>query len=149
LLLILRPTVAFTEIDWHEFAIVQTIEFTGADTVTELPLPMTIQQMESRALAERRMAAMVMEDTAEDFERAKESVAAREAADLVQKQSDAEAMEVQRQLQRDAEERAREESRARELHAKNLDGAGPMRIKTDYVPKSKSSPNPHHTRDFY
>ena len=36
------------------------------------------------------------------------------------------------------EEKAREELRAREVQAKNLEGAGQMKIRKDYVPKSKS-----------
>ncbi|PVG00197.1 hypothetical protein CPB86DRAFT_805903 [Serendipita vermifera] len=128
--------IAFAEIDWHEFAIVQTIEFTGADMATELPVPMTIQQMESRALAEKRMTAMVMEDTAQEFERVKEAAAAQAAALAVQQQQESESLELQQRRQREAEEQAREEQRARELQAKNLEGAGPMKIRHDYVPKT-------------
>lgn len=131
------PPVAFAEIDWHEFAIVQTIEFTATDAVTELPVPMTIQQMESRALAEKRMTAMVMEDAAEDFERVKEAAAVQAAALAAQEQANAESSEVQQRKQRDAEVQAMEELRARELQAKNMDGVGPMKIRNNYVQKSK------------
>jgi splicing factor 3A subunit 1 len=102
--------------------------------VTELPVPMTVQQMEARSLAEKRMAAMVIDDTAEEFERAKEATAAQAAAALAaQKES---STEVAAALERKREEQAREEQRAREL-AKNLEGAGPMKIRNDYVPKSE------------
>jgi splicing factor 3A subunit 1 len=116
---------------------VQTIEFTGADLATELPVPMTLQQMESRALAEKRMTAMVMEDTAQEFERVKEAAAAQAAALAAQQQQESESLEQQQRRQREAEEQAREEQRARELQAKNLEGAGPMKIRHDYIPKSK------------
>ncbi|TFY81966.1 hypothetical protein EWM64_g2042 [Hericium alpestre] len=67
---------AFAEIDWHDYAIVQTIEFTAADAASELPPPMSVQEVESMTLAQKRMAAMVMESSAEDVEahRAKRDV---------------------------------------------------------------------------
>lgn len=132
--------VAFAEIDWHEFAIVQTIEFTQSDAVTELPAPMTIQQMEERTLAEKRMAAMIMEDAQPELDalRARESadVARNEEAEMEQS-DDEEAAEIRQRKKKEEEERAREEARARELQAKNLEHGGPMKIRKDYVPKSK------------
>lgn len=128
--------VAFAEIDWHEFAIVQTIEFTAADSNTALPAPMTIEEMESRALAEKRMTAMIMEDTAPDFERAREAAAAQAAKEAAIDKSEEE-VERQQRKQWEEEERAREEKRARDLQARNLDGAAPMKIRKDYVAKSK------------
>jgi splicing factor 3A subunit 1 len=98
---------------------------------------MTIQQMESRALAEKRMTAMVMEDTAEEFERLKEAAVQQAAILAAQQEVDAESDEVRLRKQREAEEQAREELRARELQARNMDGAGPMKIRNDYVQKSK------------
>lgn len=98
---------------------------------------MTIQQMESRALAEKRMTAMVMEDTAEEFERLKEAAAQEAAILAAQQEANAESDEVRLRKQREAEEQAREELRARELQARNMDGAGPMKIRNDYVQKSK------------
>ena len=74
--------VAFAEIDWHDYAIVQTIEFTAADATSELPPPMSVQEVESMTLAQKRMAAMIMETTAEDVEahRARQAAADAEAA---------------------------------------------------------------------
>lgn len=118
--------IAFAEIDWHEFAIVQTIEFTAADANTELPVPMTIEQMEARALEEKRMTAMVMVDTAEEFERAKE------AATVAMQQQE----EEQRRRIAEQEDEIREQLRMEEVQAKNIEGAGPMKIRHDYVPKT-------------
>ena len=42
--------VAFAEIDWHDYAIVQTIEFTAADANSELPAPMSVQEVENMTL---------------------------------------------------------------------------------------------------
>ncbi len=72
--------VAFAEIDWHDYAVVQTIEFTAADAPAELPPPMSVEKM---TLAQKRMAAMVMETTAEDVEAHRARWATAEAAAAV------------------------------------------------------------------
>ena len=141
-------TVAFAEIDWHDYAIVQTIEFTAADANSELPPPMSVQEVENMTLAQKRMAAMVMETTAEDVEahRARQAAAEAEAAaavggvgmggdiDGMMEQSGDEDAEAQhRKLEE--EERAREIERAMVLQASSVNAAGPMKIRTDYIPK--------------
>ncbi|KZT28566.1 hypothetical protein NEOLEDRAFT_1175869 [Neolentinus lepideus HHB14362 ss-1] len=140
--------IAFAEIDWHEYAIVQTIEFTAVDTNAELPPPMSIQDVESMTLAQKRMAAMIMETTAEDVEahRARQAAAEAEAAaavggagagaadDDAMEESDDEDGENRERKRREEEERRREEERARAIQASSLE-AGTMKIRTDYVPK--------------
>ncbi|KDQ59456.1 hypothetical protein JAAARDRAFT_191976 [Jaapia argillacea MUCL 33604] len=140
--------IAFAEIDWHDYAIVQTIEFTAADVQAELPPPMSVQEVENMTLAQKRMAAMVMENTAEDVEahRAKQAAAEAEAAaavgaageadgDAAMEESDDEDGEAQQRKRREDEERRREEERARAIQASSLEAGGPMKIRTDYVPK--------------
>ncbi|KAL6309126.1 Pre-mRNA splicing factor PRP21 like protein-domain-containing protein [Sparassis latifolia] len=141
--------IAFAEIDWHDYAIVQTIEFTAADAASELPPPMSVQEVESMTLAQKRMAAMIMETTAEDVEahRARQAAAEAEAAaavggagaggedGAVMEESDDEDREVQERKRREEEERVRELERARAIQASSLDAGAPMKIRTDYVPK--------------
>ncbi|KAF5386756.1 hypothetical protein D9615_001817 [Tricholomella constricta] len=141
--------IAFAEIDWHDYAIVQTIEFTVADANSELPPPMSVQEVENMTLAQKRMAAMIMENTAEDVEahRARQAAAEAEAAaavggagiggddDAAMEESDEETEDVQRKQKREEEERAREIARAQALQASSVNTAGPMKIRTDYVPK--------------
>jgi len=100
---------------------------------------MTIHQMEERTLAEKRMAAMIMEDAQPDLEalRAKESAdVAKHEEEMMEESDDEEAAEIRQRKKKEEEERAREEARARELQAKNLEHGGPMKIRKDYVPKS-------------
>ncbi|KAI6039005.1 Pre-mRNA splicing factor PRP21 like protein-domain-containing protein [Pisolithus marmoratus] len=152
---------AFAEIDWHDYAIVQTIEFTAADTNTELPPPMSLQEVENMTLAQKRMAAMVMENTADEIEahRARQAAAEAEAAaavgsagvgvvtavddldeeDAAMEESEDEDEEVQRK-KREEEERIKELERAKAIQA-SANVAGPMKIKTDYVPKLGSKKN--------
>lgn len=145
--------VAFAEIDWHDYAIVQTIEFTAADATSELPPPMSVQEVENMTLAQKRMAAMIMETTAEDVEahRARQAAAEAEAAaavggaggaeeeETVMEESDDEDQEAEERQRREEEERRKEVERARAIQASSLDAGGPIKIRTDYVPKRECS----------
>jgi len=140
---------AFAEIDWHDYAIVQTIDFTVADANSELPPPMSVQEVENMTLAQKRMAAMVMENTVGEIEAHKAKLAAAEAEaaaavggvgtavaedeDFAMEQSDDEDEEAQQRKKKEEEERARELERARAIQSNA--SAGPMKIRTDYVPK--------------
>ena len=145
--------VAFAEIDWNDCAIVQTIKFTAADANSELPPPMSVQEVENRTLAQNRMAGMIMEDTSGDVEalRAQQAAAEAEAAaavggagvadddgDAAMEQSDDEDEGAQARKWCEAEEREREIEHARAIQASSINTAGPMKIRTDYVPKRES-----------
>ena len=146
--------VAFAEIDWHDYAIVQTIEFTAADASAELPPPMSVQEVENMTLAQKRMAAMVMETTVEDVEahRARQAAAEAEAAaavssagggaaveaaddDVMMEESDDEDTDASERKKKEEEERQKELERARAIQASSLEAGAPMKIRTDYVPK--------------
>ncbi|KAK7466901.1 SF3a splicing factor complex subunit [Stygiomarasmius scandens] len=138
--------IAFAEIDWHDYAIVQTIEFTVADATSELPPPMSLQEVENMTLAQKRMAAMIMENTAEDIEahRAKQAAAEAEAAAAVgnaggTNKDDETAME-ESDDEDDADERNRLAEQERQKEAERAralasNATGPMKIKNDYVAK--------------
>lgn len=144
LLTFYQNVVAFAEIDWHDYAIVQTIDFTGADAASELPPPMSVQEVENMTLAQKRMAAMIMETTAEEVEavRARQAAedveAAKNAAgkdDEAMDESDDEDKEIQERKKREEDERKRELDRARAIQASSQEAGGPIKIKADYVPK--------------
>ncbi|KAG8984813.1 SF3a splicing factor complex subunit [Tulasnella sp. JGI-2019a] len=130
---------AFSEIDWHDFAIVQTIDFTAADASSELPPPMSIAEVESMTLAQKKMAAMIMDDTAPEVEaiRAAQAVAdagAAEDAEMV----DSAAVEA---AARAEAEKQREEEEADRAKAVQAMSSAPMKIRKDYVPKSLAARN--------
>ena len=50
-------------------------------------------------------------------------------------ESDDEDEEAKERRRRDEEERQREMERARAIQATSMDASGPMKIRTDYVPK--------------
>lgn len=136
--------MAFVEIDWHDYAIVQTIEFTAVDANSELPPPMSVQEVENMTLAQKQMAAMIMENTVNDVEshQARQAAAKAEAAAAVggagteggdnteMEESDDEEDAVARQ--KIEEERSRAIAQA--MQASTFNPSGPMKIRTDYVP---------------
>ena len=131
----------------------QTIEFTAADATAELPPPMSVQEVENMTLAQKRMAAMVMETTVEDVEahRARQAAAEAEAAaavssaggvavesaddDVMMEESDDEDTEASERKKKEEEEKQKELERAKAIQASSLEAGTPMKIRTDYVPK--------------
>jgi len=138
---------AFAEIDWHDYAIVQTIEFTSADAQSELPPPMSIAEMENMTLAQKRMAAMINESTAADVEAAQAAQAQAAAAGAKAQNGDEDDVEMEEESddednaakRKEAEEKERELEKAREIQARSLEHGAPMKIRKDYVPKGLAS----------
>lgn len=134
---------AFAEIDWHDYVVVQTIEFTAADATSDLPVPMTIQEMESMTVAQKRITNMITETAAEDIDaynarrnsEAAAPPAAPEADDVQMEEGGDEAEEIRLRKRKEDEERARELERAKQIQATSLDASGSIKIRTDYVPK--------------
>jgi splicing factor 3A subunit 1 len=50
--------VAYASIDWHDFVVVETVEFTDSDEQSDLPPPMSLSELENMSLAQKRMASM-------------------------------------------------------------------------------------------
>lgn len=130
-----EEAVAFGQIDWDDFAVVQTIEFTSTDQTIDLPPPTTVQAMQMLNLNERRMAAMIVE---ENVQRGEEDAApAEEQADQeMPAPVETEGEETREQRLREQEEL----DRARAIQAKALGQAG-MKIRKDYVPRSRKNVN--------
>ncbi|MCO5549627.1 hypothetical protein L7F22_003100 [Adiantum nelumboides] len=57
---------AFNEIDWQDFVVAGTVEFTEADEHTDLPPPMSLREVKTMSIAQKRMAAMIMEGEVEE-----------------------------------------------------------------------------------
>ncbi|KAJ3410937.1 splicing factor 3a, subunit 1 [Chytridiales sp. JEL 0842] len=58
-----KERIAYASIDWHDFVVVDTIEFLESDEMLRLPPPISIMDLESMTLAQKR-AATVYESTA-------------------------------------------------------------------------------------
>ena len=110
---------------------------------------MTMQEMIDTTLAQKKMAAMIMEDAVDEVEAVRarqvtEAEAQAEAQALAQAQAAMQRQDQQMDVSddeemernmREEEERQRELERARAIQAQSMDAAGPMKIRTDYVPK--------------
>lgn len=51
-------SAAYAAIDWHDFVIVETVEFTQDDEKLNLPPPMSLSELENMSLEQKRLAAM-------------------------------------------------------------------------------------------
>ena len=58
----LHHTAAFAEIDWQDFVVVATVEFAEADDHVDLPVPMSLRDVENMTIAQKKMAAMIQEE---------------------------------------------------------------------------------------
>ncbi|KAF9977078.1 SF3a splicing factor complex subunit [Actinomortierella ambigua] len=132
---------AFLSIDWQDFVVVETIEFTDADDAQELPGPKSLSELESMSLAQKRMArnlAVLQEagddDVPQDIEIDND--------DMVD--SDEEVESPPPQPAAPAVAARSEEDETMAAVPPSTDGAvmaapklsGPMKIRENYVPKA-------------
>lgn len=109
---------------------------------------MTVAEVEQQTLTQKRMAAIILENSAEDVKAHEAKVAAAEAAaaaaaaeasnangDAMDESDD----ESEEREKREELERVREIARAKAMKLSASNTGGPMKIRTDYVPKRKLS----------
>ena len=122
--------IAFAEIDWQDFVVVSTVEFTEGDEagLVELPPPMSISEVENMTLAQKKMAAMIMEGREDEVaENERERERGEEAEmEMDDDEDDAPAVDQQAKL---------EQERQRVVQIAATDSSAPMKIRKDYVPK--------------
>jgi len=135
-----EETEAMGLIDWQDFILVETIEFTQADMELELPPPTNVERLKSMSMAEKRMASMVMEEVGSGAPGTGLNGASQGPgggavdAEEVEMEDDDEGEEAR--LQRIKAEQ--EQARARDVQRAAMQSRG-VKIKTDYTPKGKSS----------
>jgi len=133
-----KEAQAFAEIDWQDFAVVQNIEFTSADQTIDLPPPTSIEALRMMGLNEKRMAAMIVEETGAEQVgppiSTGQGVSSGEANGEMDVEMDEESEDDEAKAQKTRE--AEELARAREVQAKAMGQAG-MKIRKDYQPKGK------------
>ncbi|WWD17527.1 hypothetical protein CI109_101968 [Kwoniella shandongensis] len=126
-----EEATARAAIDWQDFVVVETIEFTQNDEALELPPPTSVEKLKSMSMAEKRMASMVMEETGAGPTGADAVLDGQGAGEEMEIEEDEEEEEEVR-LQRIKAEQ--EQSKAREVQRAAMEQRG-MRIRKDYVPK--------------
>ena len=157
-------------IDWQDFVLVETIEFTQSDMELNLPPPSSIQELRNRSMGEKRMASMIMEETGagapptsassgpssagmpgaptgprsqrsqQQQQQQPASQQAKVEDDEMEMEEDDEEEAEELRLQRIKEEK--EQARAREIQRAAMESRG-MKIKKDYVPKGMFPPMFH------
>ncbi|KAL7312060.1 SF3a splicing factor complex subunit [Mucor circinelloides] len=108
-----KERLAYASIDWHDFVVVETVEFTDADEQTELPPPMSLSELENMSLAQKRLAAMPTEALPQSGQ------TPAEPEDVDMDESDDET----------------NQPAAQPVMPKLPDTSAPIKIRTDYKPK--------------
>ncbi|KAG5292428.1 splicing factor 3 subunit 1 [Histoplasma ohiense] len=57
-----QERIAYAQIDWHDFVVVETVLFTEADDQAELPLPTTLNDLQTASLEQKAMMSLQPHD---------------------------------------------------------------------------------------
>ncbi|ORX55056.1 hypothetical protein DM01DRAFT_1335352 [Hesseltinella vesiculosa] len=114
-----KERLAYATIEWHDFVVVETIEFTTEDEKSTLPAPMSLAELENMSLAQKHMAAL---------------------SDSVGELPDFAAYEKQLndELGEPSMAQQQQEESAVQVQPPPPSGAAPIKIRTDYKPKIQS-----------
>lgn len=123
---------AFAEIDWQDFVTVETIEFTQADMELQLPPPTSIDKLHEMSMAERRMAAMLMEEPVAAPAPPPKAAPAAASGDVEEVDMEEDEEDDESRMERIREEQ--ELARAREVQRAAMESKG-IRIKKDHKRK--------------
>lgn len=122
--------IAFAEVDWQDFVVVSTVEFTDQDDLVDLPAPIALSDIVNRSLKQKRMAAMIMEGKEvedDEEEDARVEIAAGAAVTAAAGSTTLDAAD-------DAMDVSEDEAAAPEP-ARPAAPTGAIKIRKDYVPK--------------
>ncbi|POY73249.1 hypothetical protein BMF94_3583 [Rhodotorula taiwanensis] len=121
--------IAFAEIDWQDFQVASTIEFTENDEagIAELPPPMSLAEVENMSIAQKKMAQMIMEGngTAANGDGSDEG-----EMDMEDEDEDASA----------AGQPIVEHRKEDVVEIQTADSSAPVKIRKDYVRTKKTKP---------
>ncbi|BGP17592.1 hypothetical protein JCM10213_001241 [Rhodosporidiobolus nylandii] len=117
--------IAFAEIDWQDFQVASTIEFTENDEagIAELPPPMSLSEVENMSIAQKKMQAMIMEGKGE----AVEAEGAEEEMEMDEEEEEA-----------PAQAQIVEQKREDVVEIQTADSSAPVKIRKDYVRTKKT-----------
>ncbi|CUS10578.1 unnamed protein product [Tuber aestivum] len=136
-----QERLAYAQIDWHDFVVVETVLFTDADDQAELPPPTSLSDLQHASLEQKAM--MSLHPTTLRIEEAMptsdpEPVEAPWQTHMRQQEENG-AMDMEMEASDDEEdERQKEQTRKRQAQeaAKAGPGQGQMKIRSDYVPRA-------------
>lgn len=59
--------IAYAQIDWHDFVVVETVQFTEQDSKTTLPAPISLAQLQFASLEQKKIGSLRIEEAPPDF----------------------------------------------------------------------------------
>ncbi|KAF8419657.1 Pre-mRNA splicing factor PRP21 like protein-domain-containing protein [Tirmania nivea] len=141
--------LAYAQIDWHDFVVVETVVFTEADDAADLPPPTTLSDLQYASLEQKAMMSLHSNQL-----RIEEAMPTSDPSDYQyhphnqhQYFTEEGTMDVEMEAESDNEDeeltRARERREAQQrqqlaqAEAKGI--AGPMKIRSDYVPRAAAA----------
>lgn len=143
-------TAAFEEIDWQDFVVAGTVELTETDAHIDLPPPMSLREVENMTMAQKRMAAMIMEVEGVPEEEAKQTVGivelpggdiaganAGQSKPVRAGEAPSQPADEDGDMEMEMDESDDEDRPPQVEQIKRADGHAPMKIRKDYVPKSE------------
>ncbi|KAG0061597.1 Pre-mRNA splicing factor PRP21 like protein-domain-containing protein [Linnemannia elongata] len=117
---------AFLSINWQDFVVVQTIEFTEADELVDLPLPKSLKELENMSLAQKRMIQVLAESEHAPVDAPQDIEIDGNDDDMDMEDSDAE----------DNDDAENSPAGAHDVVMTASQSTAPMKIKEDFVPKA-------------
>lgn len=137
-----QKRVAFAEVDWQDFVVVTTIEFTDADDMGDLHQPFSVSDVQNMSMREKKRVALSMQGQEAEIDEETILAQAEEAAKNAG-YTDGVSMEVAAADSGDDEQQA---SRTQADQIKTAETTGAVKIKPQgYVPRCEfRSPFDHH-----
>jgi splicing factor 3A subunit 1 len=139
--------VAYAQIDWHDFVVVETVVFTEADDHVDLPPPTSLSDLQHASLEQKALMSLnsnqlrieeAMPTADEDYNSGTyipETAVEDENMDVeMEPESDNEDEETAR-----IRERREARERAEQARAEAQGGTAPMKIRSDYVPRAAAA----------
>lgn len=153
-----REKITYAQIDWHDFVVVETVEFTEADDHTMLPPPTSLSELQFASLDQKAMMSInnhslrieeAMPDDSDFYNPYSQQPQAQQMAPPPVPQptyqpqpQQAYQQDTRMRTDEDDEEEARirerteQRERARQAQAEAKSAAAPMKIKENYVPRA-------------
>ena len=117
---------AFAAIDWHDFGVIGTIEFTGEEDVAELPPPLDLASLQKRTLVDKKTMPL-------------HQPLLPKAASPPPGTSPSSPEEIEMDVEMEIDDDTAQEKEAEDLVIPTLP-QGPLRIVKDYVPRALQGP---------
>ncbi|KAG4301457.1 hypothetical protein PCANB_002218 [Pneumocystis canis] len=137
-----REKIEYAQIDWHDFVVVETIEFTNADEQMDLPAPISLSVLQSATLEQKQMMSMYHDPNASLLEDTSYNITQSYSTPVEKTQPSQEDEGVEMDIEADSDEettaiKERREHQEKVRLAMQQSRAGlPMKIRTNYVPKA-------------